>query len=399
MQFKHFILLLIISFTNSLFSQLIPYYDKGKWGLADTNGKIVIACMYDEVDIFSEDNLVKVKKNGKYGYVDKNGKEIITPEYDNCYRIYEVYYGDHCMGIHILPDVHLDSVWAPDDVKENAYIVSKNNQFGVIKLIGGKPKNLIPFAYTKIQFNLNNKVFYCTNSSKTNYYNLKGNLLTFEEVNKIERMEISSVYEENNPSPQIIQINDKYGVILNEAASWEESIYDTIVPVMYDAIITNLHNQPFFSKEDILAVKMNNKWGLLDYNQNVILSPEYDSLNFELSNDFRHWLDYQRFFVVQQNNKWGILGKTDDQSDSLITILPFEYDEIGKIYYSYLYLKKGNKYQIFNSELNQFVNHKMYDNISKYEHDSVEEFYLFKTTTKTGKEVFIGKNGVEFFIE
>ena len=41
----------------------------------------------------------------------------------------------------------------------------------------------------------------------------------------------------------------------------------------------------------------------------------------------------------------------------------------------------------------------MYDNISKYEYDSVEEFYLFKTKTKTGKEVFIGKNGVEFFKE
>ncbi|MEY5042319.1 MAG: hypothetical protein RLZZ414_1883, partial [Bacteroidota bacterium] len=79
--------------------------------------------------------------------------------------------------------------------------------------------------------------------------------------------------------------------------------------------------------------------------------------------------------------------------------LPFEYDEIGKIYYSYIYLKKDNKYQIFNSELNQFVNHKMYDNISKYEHDSVEDFYLFKTKIKSGIEVFIGKNGVEFFIE
>jgi hypothetical protein len=41
----------------------------------------------------------------------------------------------------------------------------------------------------------------------------------------------------------------------------------------------------------------------------------------------------------------------------------------------------------------------MYDNITKYEHDSVEDFYLFKTKIKSGIEVFIGKNGVEFFIE
>jgi hypothetical protein len=233
--------------------------------------------------------------------------------------------------------------------------------------------------------------------SLKHYYNLEGKLLSFEEVNKIERIFTNADDGNAYPAPQVIKVNEKYGVVLNTASQWQENTYDTIVPVIYDDIITKKYDQFYYGGEDVFGVKINNKWGLINNNQKIILPADYDSLNLELSDDLRHWLTYQRFFVVKQNNKWGILGKTDDESDSLVVLLPFEYDEIGSIYYSYLYLKKDHKFQIFNSELNTIINIKKYNTIQPYKNESVNDFFLFKTLNTSGVEVFIGKNGVEFF--
>ena len=95
---KYSILFICILIYQSSWSQFIPYYENGKWGFANTEGKIVINCIYEEVNIFSNDNLAKVKKDGKYSYINTEGKLIINNEYDNSARIYEVFYGDHSMG-------------------------------------------------------------------------------------------------------------------------------------------------------------------------------------------------------------------------------------------------------------------------------------------------------------
>ena len=64
--------------------KLVPMLDNsnGKWGLADTLGKIVIAPKWDMVKDFSE-GLAVVGLNNKYGYIDETGIEKIPITYDN----------------------------------------------------------------------------------------------------------------------------------------------------------------------------------------------------------------------------------------------------------------------------------------------------------------------------
>ena len=64
--------------------KLVPMLDNniGKWGFADTLGKIVIAPQWDMANDFSED-LAVVGLNNKYGYIDKMGIEIIQVQYDS----------------------------------------------------------------------------------------------------------------------------------------------------------------------------------------------------------------------------------------------------------------------------------------------------------------------------
>ena len=70
--------------------EVIGYWDddlgivrlNGKWGMINTEGKVVIPLKYDCVDYFSE-GLAYVKLNGKYGFVDTTGKVVIPLKYDS----------------------------------------------------------------------------------------------------------------------------------------------------------------------------------------------------------------------------------------------------------------------------------------------------------------------------
>lgn len=64
---------------------LIRVYKNGKQGLILVNGKVILPCIYDEVDNEGKGkykNFFRVNKNGNYGYVDSSGKMVIDCNYN-----------------------------------------------------------------------------------------------------------------------------------------------------------------------------------------------------------------------------------------------------------------------------------------------------------------------------
>lgn len=55
-----------------------------KWGFADKEGNLVLACSYDDAYSFAED-FAAVKQNGLWGYLDKSGKLVVEPKFDAAY--------------------------------------------------------------------------------------------------------------------------------------------------------------------------------------------------------------------------------------------------------------------------------------------------------------------------
>ncbi|MCF8298533.1 MAG: WG repeat-containing protein [Saprospiraceae bacterium] len=53
---------------------------KGKYGVADFNGKELIPCIYDSIGVFSS-NMAAVKKDGRWGYVNEKGDLVIPIQY------------------------------------------------------------------------------------------------------------------------------------------------------------------------------------------------------------------------------------------------------------------------------------------------------------------------------
>lgn len=55
---------------------------KGKWGLLDWRGEVLVEAIYDKINPFKE-HLALTKKGKKYGYLDDRGKIAINFIYDN----------------------------------------------------------------------------------------------------------------------------------------------------------------------------------------------------------------------------------------------------------------------------------------------------------------------------
>lgn len=379
-------------------SQYIPFCQKGKWGFSNTEGKITIPCLYEAVDIYSDDKLAKVKIGGKYGYINLKGITVIPFEYNDCDRIYEVIYKGMLRIVKRNSKILTDYKNDFDDLENNRYIVTKNNKNGVLRLIDDKPIVIVPINYLKIQFDPNKKIFLCSNSERIEYFDMSGNTINLEEISNINTTEYPSAkFDDSNENFESIEktvykdAKGKMGLIQKSKNS--RNTYDTLMKATYDSIIID-ENINF---NEIVFVKKNRKWGIINIKKITLLPIKYDSINFDLSKDNRNWGPFQRIFVVNENGKWGMIGRKRDNEVILNTLIPFEYNAISKLYSNFMLLQKGDKFQVYNLEKYKFISPKFYNSITKYEDEAVNHLHLFQITNKLEQTVFLGENGVEFF--
>ena len=72
---------------------VLKHADKGKYGLIDFQGNIVVKAKYDEINSFEyNEGLLLVKKDGKYGIMNINGAIVVNEKYDKI--ISDGYYQD-----------------------------------------------------------------------------------------------------------------------------------------------------------------------------------------------------------------------------------------------------------------------------------------------------------------
>lgn len=57
----------------------------GKYGFADSIGKIIIPCMFESISKNITEGFVAVKQEGKWGFIDKHGNQVTAPKYDAVY--------------------------------------------------------------------------------------------------------------------------------------------------------------------------------------------------------------------------------------------------------------------------------------------------------------------------
>lgn len=80
--------------------QLFEVFDKGKWGVIDEAGKVIIPIQYWNVKVLSKAILVHDTPDDKKGLYNFQGKSLLAPEYDDISNVYSDEKWEHLLFIY-----------------------------------------------------------------------------------------------------------------------------------------------------------------------------------------------------------------------------------------------------------------------------------------------------------
>ena len=66
----------------------------GKYGFADSQGNLVVKCIYDEAKEQNQFGYSAIKQNGLWGSIDKGGKVVLQPQVNLDNSIYVDFIGE-----------------------------------------------------------------------------------------------------------------------------------------------------------------------------------------------------------------------------------------------------------------------------------------------------------------
>lgn len=291
----------------------VDFDEKSKvWGLYDIFGNEILLPMWESISSITYHNqlffityltdFVKYKGlSGEYFVTEK--KYSLFDQYGNAYIIKNIQTGngyeqafkckfkDKYMVFSSSNDIIIPPLY--DEIENIGYKygwfkIKKNNFWG----IWGDNKEICPPIYEEIIY----EDLYL--SYPTDNYN--------------------SIFQEHNLNTIKIKHENKFGTI--------DRVGNLIEPQYEDIEIFN---------EDYIAIKMHNKWGIINCNKEIIIQPQYEKIDY-----------CDDVFIVQKGGLYGCINAKNE-----ITI-PLIYDVIldDSNYYNVLWAKKKNK--IYELELN-----------------------------------------------
>lgn len=332
--------------------------DSKKLGLIDFSGKIIIKPdLYDQIsiiqntsNIFKTNEYFKQYKNGLYSTINRNGTHssivIFTDE------------GKKMISFDLEPK----ETWSFGKYA-NVIIIKNLNETKIIHL--NNPKNVakLPYDYhfkenADETFEIN---LYNDNLQTKTIYNSDGKILfnkTFDRKKGIEYVPYNEY---------IIEKNGKFGVYNGKSEGKNILFFDELQPVI---------------RGNCFIAKQNNKYGVISYDDLVLLNFEYDQITQIPS--FRSQYAKQSntnidLLKIKKQNKEGLINLNNFQS-----VLPVEYDTIS-VNTRGIQAKKDTVYFGFHFDGN--LDFKVEVDSIKVNLNSFYQFY------KNGKEVFMTNSG------
>lgn len=336
---------------------VLKYKENEKYGLVNFEGKKITEAIYENIENlpYKEGELL-VENNGKYGVINMLGKVVIPVEYkeikvDEYYEKDSAYrYSGYIVGTETdngtmykyinynnkqqSKDEYQDIQRVVDYENKDEYylIFKKDNKYGVIK----NENIVINNEYDNIEYDSFNQLFTVKKDGK--YGVLKSNGETL----------ISCLYDEI----------DIEGIYIYSLKGEEQIIFDTT-----GAKIENPKYKSVYNVEDTnykITINNENKYGVVDENNNEIIKNEYYYIGY-LGNNY--------FVVSGQNGKNGIMNNEGK------VVLEVKYDTIEKLEKSDIIEAtelNTNTIKLFNKEIKQIAN---ISNSTLYEGENFVKLY------------------------
>ena len=382
----------VYSFQNGL-AIASKYTEDGeyKYGVVDEEGVVYIPVNYDEISLFKEgsnyrDNVYKCQRNGKLGLVNAQDITLLQCEYSSIKHsgeyVYLVKNGKNGYAElkgtdevkSLIPCIYdkLES-YSKDAPMRATY----NGKEG---MIDGNNKIIIPFEYSNIGKFYNVGAYnmaWVEQDGKYGIYNIDGTVIQPWDIEKAYVMNENSgttyLTFDDFPDPSTpyihIVVNGMTGVLSGKT-------YKTVIPCKYGYVSPIINERAFY--------KANNKWGIMDIQNNSIQDAIYDKIKINnnwLSDAFTTEGIFQDNMYVFIGDKQGMIDKNGK------AFIPVKYDSLGVFSENMIVAKCGNLYGYINSNGEECIP-------LKYSHADDFSEGLAAVKNEKGKYLFIDASGV-----
>ena len=382
----------VSSFQNSL-AIASKYTEDGeyKYGVVDEEGVVYIPVNYDEISLFQEgnnyrDNVYKCQRNGKLGLVNAQDITLLKCEYSSIKHSGEYVYlikngkngyaelkgTDEVKSL--IPCIY-DKL---ESYSKNAPMRATYN--GKEGMIDGNNKIIIPFEYSNIGKFYNVGAYnmaWVEQDGKYGIYNIDGTVIQPWDIEKAYVMNENSgttyLTFDDFPDPSTpyihIVVNGLTGVLSGKT-------YKTVIPCKYGYISPVINERAFY--------KANNKWGIMDIQNNSIQEAIYDKIkinNNMLSEAFTPDGTFHDNMYVFIGDKQGMIDKNGK------AFIPVKYDSLGVFSENMIVAKCGNLYGYINSNGEECIP-------LTYSHADNFSEGLAAVKNEKGKYLFIDASGV-----
>lgn len=382
----------VSSFQNGL-AIASKYTEDGeyKYGVVDEEGVVYIPVNYDEISLFKEgsnyrDNVYKCQRNGKLGLVNAQDITLLQCEYSSIKHsgeyVYLVKNGKNGYAElkgtdevkSLIPCIY-DKL---ESYSKNAPMRATYN--GKEGMIDGNNKIIIPFEYSNIGKFYNVGAYnmaWVEKDGKYGIYNIDGTVIQPWDIEKAYIMNENSgttyLTFDDFPDPSTpyihIVVNGMTGVLSGKT-------YKTVIPCKYGYISPVINERAFY--------KANNKWGIMDIQNNSIQEAIYDKIkinNNMLSEAFTPNGTFQDNMYVFIGDKQGMIDKNGK------AFIPVKYDSLGVFSENMIVAKCGNLYGYINSNGEECIP-------LTYSHADNFSEGLAAVKNEKGKYLFIDASGV-----
>lgn len=382
----------VSSFQNGL-AIASKYTEDGeyKYGVVDEEGVVYIPVNYDEISLFKEgsnyrDNVYKCQRNGKLGLVNAQDITLLQCEYSSIKHsgeyVYLVKNGKNGYAElkgtdevkSLIPCIY-DKL---ESYSKNAPMRATYN--GKEGMIDGNNKIIIPFEYSNIGKFYNVGAYnmaWVEKDGKYGIYNIDGTVIQPWDIEKAyvmnENSGTSYLTFDDFPDPSTpyihIVVNGMTGVLSGKT-------YKTVIPCKYGYISPVINERAFY--------KANNKWGIMDIQNNSIQEAIYDKIkinNNMLSEAFTPDGTFNDNMYVFIGDKQGMIDKNGK------AFIPVKYDSLGVFSENMIVAKCGNLYGYINSNGEECIP-------LTYSHADNFSEGLAAVKNEKGKYLFIDASGV-----
>ena len=302
-----------------------------KYAYLDKNQNMVVPFgIYDYADVFGLGRKAIVANKGKYGIIDEYGELVLPLEYDfveqpslwsNYANIFVATKRDTVIlfnkNLNIIPTADIASY--SDNYDGCLIVTNRENKKGRIDYNG---KQTIPFRYDTIY----------NNSNSSGYIAKKNGFYGFISQNNkiIQPFKYNYIYAVKGKNMAYVDKNNKAGIFNKDGS--------IMIPFEYDAIYATYYNHSLYESlfpdtKEIYIVEKNGKIGTIDDKNNIIIPIIYDGLS--------GWVEYgPEAHFVKKDGKYGIISLKGK------IIIPIEYDYVGLPSAGIITVKKESKYGV-----------------------------------------------------